>query len=55
MTTVFIAVIVVVALVGYVFLMLRKSGIGQPGGKPDCGCGSGSSCKTHSSTKETQS
>jgi len=25
--------------------MLRKFGVGMPGGKPDCGCNSGSKCK----------
>lgn len=28
----------------YVWLILRRLGIGVPGGKPDCGCGSGKSC-----------
>lgn len=28
----------------YVWLILRRLGVGQPGGKPDCGCGSGKAC-----------
>lgn len=29
-----------------IWIMLRKLGVGMPGGKPDCGCGSDSKCKT---------
>ncbi len=29
-----------------IWIMLRKLGVGMPDGKPDCGCGSGSKCKT---------
>ena len=29
-----------------ILIMRRKLGAGMPGGKPDCGCGSGSKCKT---------
>ena len=34
----------------YVWLCMKKAGIGQSGGKPDCGCGTGSSCKTKKET-----
>lgn len=30
----------------YVWLILRRLGVGMPGGKPDCGCGSGKSCES---------
>jgi hypothetical protein len=29
----------------YFGLILRRLGVGRPGGKPDCGCGSGKDCK----------
>lgn len=39
-------VLLVAAAVGlYVWLTLRRLGVGQPDGKPDCGCGSGKACK----------
>ena len=31
----------------YVWLCMRKAGIGQPGGRPDCGCGNGPACNTN--------
>lgn len=35
-----LAILLVSGAIGvYVWLMLRKLGVGQPGGKPDCGCG----------------
>jgi len=34
------------AITVFGWLTLRRLGIGQPGGKPDCGCGSGSACKS---------
>lgn len=40
-------VVLIAAGVGlYAWLILRRLGIGQPGGKPDCGCGSGKACQT---------
>jgi hypothetical protein len=40
-------VLLIAAGVGiYAWLILRRLGVGQPGGKPDCGCGSGKACKT---------
>lgn len=30
----------------YLWLILRRAGVGRPGGKPDCGCGSGNSCNS---------
>ena len=34
------------------WIMLRKLGIGRAGSSPDCGCGSGSKCKTNSRNKK---
>lgn len=40
-------VLLIAAAVGiYVWLILRRLGVGRPGGKPDCGCGSGKACAT---------
>lgn len=37
----------IVAAIGlYTWLVLRRLGVGQPGGKPDCGCGKRGGCKS---------
>lgn len=43
-----ILLLVLAAVVLIARTMLHKLGIGKYGGKPDCGCGSGAHCKTHS-------
>ncbi len=45
-----------IALVGgsvgaMLWVMLHKLGIGVPGGKPNCGCGSGLKCRTKESKR----
>lgn len=40
-------VLLIAAGVGlYAWLIFRRLGVGQPGGKPDCGCGTGKACPT---------
>ena len=46
MATVGMVILVAVGVGGYVWLILRRLGVGMPGGKPDCGCGSGKSCES---------
>lgn len=33
-------------IVLYAWLILRRLGVGRPGGKPDCGCGRRDACAT---------
>jgi hypothetical protein len=40
--------VAVVAGSAVLYIMLRKLGVGMPGGKPDCGCGS---CNTKKRSK----
>lgn len=46
MAAVGIVLLIMTGVGVYVWLILRRFGVGQPGGKPDCGCGSGNACKT---------
>lgn len=46
MATLGTIVLVVAGASVYFWLVLRRLGIGVPGGKPDCGCGAGQKCKS---------
>lgn len=48
--TAVVIILVIAAVLLYGWTMMRKTGIGQPGGKPDCGCGSGAHCSTNQET-----
>ncbi len=54
MQDVLVGALVLFAMAVYVFLMLRRFGIGRPGGRPDCGCGSGSNCDKESNPTQSR-